>query len=58
MALIVLALAYVVYWVATAKPHHAYPGIERLRGEAVQIETGTLAALRWPDHHARPSPVA
>ena len=56
MALIVLGLVYVVYWVATARPHHTYPGLEKLRGEAPQIETTTVAALQGTDNRARSMP--
>ena len=52
MALIVLGLVYVVFWVATARPLHTYPGIEKLRGAASQDATAKVAALRGADDYA------
>ena len=40
LAILVLGLAVLVYWIVVEKPGKRYPGLERIRGEQMVPEAG------------------
>lgn len=48
MALVVVGLIYLAHWVITAEPRSRYPGIEKLRGEAIPLVVPGALATATP----------